>query len=308
MIVLHALDEAIGRFSNPVVAVGNFDGVHLGHRAIIGEAVTRAKTLDRDCLIVTFDPHPQLILGRKSTGFLLTPLDEKLSILSEYPVSGVLVIRFDRELAATKPETFVKDVYFEGLHISELVIGFSHAFGRFGRGNADLLHSLGAKLGFKVRILPPYHAGDHVVGSSLIRSALTAGDIGTATRLLGYPYTLTGTVIKGEGRGRQIQFPTANLGLDDPNQLLPKHGVYAVQVEIGEIKYDGVMNTGVRPTFGTAEERCEIHILDFDRDLYDLPIRISVIQRIRDEVKFSGIDALRTHIARDVQRARELLS
>ena len=308
MIVLHALDEAIGRFSNPVVAVGNFDGVHLGHRAIINEAVTRAITLGKDCVIVTFDPHPQLILGREITGFLLTPLDEKLRKLSEYPVSGVLVIRFDRELAATEPETFVKDVYVEGLHISELVVGFSHAFGRFGRGNADLLNSLGAKLGFRVQIIPPYHAEDRVVGSSLIRTALISGDIDTATRLLGHPYTVTGRVIKGEGRGRHIQFPTANLELNNTSQLLPKRGVYAVKVEIGENTYGGVMNIGVRPTFGIAEEKCEIHILDFNGDLYDSSIRYSVVQRIRDEEKFSGIDELRTHIARDVQKAREILS
>ncbi|MEE2708571.1 MAG: bifunctional riboflavin kinase/FAD synthetase [Gemmatimonadota bacterium] len=308
MIVLHALEEAIGRFSNPVVAVGNFDGVHLGHRAIIDEAVSRAKMLGRDCLVVTFDPHPQLVLGRKSSGFLLTPLDEKLKMLSEHSVSGVLVLRFDGEFSATEPEQFVKDVYVQGLHISELVVGFSHAFGRCGRGNADLLYALGVKLGFRVRILPPYQAEDRVVGSSLIRTAVTSGEIGIATRLLGHTYTVTGRVIRGEGRGRQIQFPTANLELIDKYQLLPKHGVYAVKVEIEGINYDGVMNVGVRPTFGIAEERCEIHILDFNRDLYGRTIRNSVIQRIRDEEKFSGIEELSRNIARDVQKARELLS
>ncbi|MEE2710475.1 MAG: bifunctional riboflavin kinase/FAD synthetase [Gemmatimonadota bacterium] len=308
MTVFHTLDDAFGHFSNPVVAVGNFDGVHRGHRAIIAEAMARAVALGKDCVIVTFDPHPQLILGRKRSGFLLTPLDEKLRMLSENPVSGVLVLQFDKELAATEPEIFVKNVYVEGLHISELVVGFSHAFGRFGRGNAVLLKTLGAQLGFKVQIILPYQADDRVVGSSLIRTALTSGDIETATRLLGHPYTVTGRVIKGEGRGRRLKFPTANLELNDTNQLLPKRGVYAVKVEIEGIKYDGVMNIGVRPTFGIAEETCEIHILDFNRKIYDSSIRYSVVQRIRDEEKFSGIDQLRTHIARDVQKARELLS
>mgnify|MGYP001390151036 CR=1 FL=1 len=308
MIVFHALDEAIGRFSNPVVAVGNFDGVHLGHRSIIDSAVNRAMTLGKDCVIVTLDPHPQLVLGFKRNGFLLTPLNEKLRMLSEHPVSGVLVLRFDKELAATEPEIFVKDVYVEALHISELIVGFSHAFGRFGRGNADLLKSLGAKFGFSVQIILPYHAEDRVVGSSLIRAALNSGDIDTATRLLGHPYTVTGRVIKGEGRGRHLQFPTANLELNDTNQLLPKRGVYAVKVEVGENRHNGVMNIGVRPTFGIAEEKCEIHILDFNREIYGSSIRYSVVKRIRDEVKFSGINQLRTHIARDVQKARELLS
>ena len=308
MIVLHTLDEAIGRYTNPVIAVGNFDGVHLGHRVIIDEALSRATTRGKDCIILTFEPHPQLIVGHQNTGFILSPLDEKIRLLSEHPIACVLVLPFDKAFAETEPESFVERVYVNGLHISELVVGFSHAFGRYGKGNSGLLKTLGTDLGFSVHVMPPHQMGDKLIGSSLIRKMLSDGEIQLATDLLGHAYTVAGVVVPGDGRGRQLEFPTANLELHDKHQLLPKHGVYAVRVDIGESQHRGVMNIGIRPTFGSDEERCEIHILDFNHDLYGSPIKFSVIQRIRDEKRFSDIGALKDQISMDVDKAREILS
>jgi len=308
MIVLSSLEEAIGRFSHPVVAVGNFDGVHRGHQAIIEKAVDIAEDCDSSCIAVTFDPHPQLVLGSKRDRFLLCPLDEKLRLFSELSLDGVVVLPFDRKFAATEPEDYIKTVYVDGFQVREIVVGFSHAFGRHGYGDTTFLRASGLKHGFGVTVVPPFQIGEHVVGSSLIRDQISSGRIALATNLLGHPFRISGTVVRGEGRGRTLDYPTANIGHLDEWQMLPGHGVYAVRVSIEGNDYEGVMNVGVRPTFGSDKELCEIHILDFGEDIYDSPITFAVEQRIREERKFDGIESLRQQIAKDVETAKSILS
>lgn len=308
MIVISSLEEAVGRFSHPVVAVGNFDGVHRGHQAIIEQAVDIAEGIDAPCIAVTFDPHPQLVLGSKRDRFLLSPLDEKLRLFSGLTLDGVVVLPFDRAFAATEPEDYIQSVYVRGFQVREIVVGFSHAFGRGGKGDTTFLRTSGLKHGFGVTVVPPFRIGEHVVGSSLIRNQISSGRIALATDLLGHPFRITGTVVRGEGRGRKLNYPTANIGQIDAWQMLPGHGVYAVRVSIRDNDYEGVMNVGVRPTFGSDKERCEIHILDFGEDIYDSSITFAVEEKIRDERKFDGIESLKQQIAKDVETAKSILS
>ncbi len=308
MIVTRTIDDAVGRFHRPVVAVGNFDGVHRGHQAIIEKACNRSVALGVSSLAVTFEPHPQVILGRQKGNFLLTSLDEKIKLLGDTPLDGVLVLPFDRQFAATGPEDFVQSVYVDQLGISELVVGFSHAFGRYGRGNAELLETSGLSGDFEVHVMPPFRVGDHVVGSSLIRQLISSGDAVLARELFGHSYLIMGRVVRGEGRGRTIDVPTANIGLAEEKQLLPGRGVYAVNVEVNQVTHMGVMNVGVRPTFGSDKEQCEIHILGFNEDIYDATISVFVEQKLRNERKFDGVDALKEQIRLDIVEARSILS
>ena len=307
MNVLHSVDEACGQFTHPLVAVGNFDGVHLGHRTIIEAAVARAEALQCACVIVTFEPHPQLVIGRQPSLSILTPLKEKLRLLSTYPITATLVIPFTREFSSTEPEAYVQQVYVECLQIRELVVGYSHVFGRFGKGGPDLLQSMGERLGFQVRVIPRLKIEGQTVSSSRIRTLLSRGHFADAVNLLGHTYTLTGQVVHGMERGRQLQFPTANIEMNSPSEMPLKYGVYAVYVEIEDRQWPGVMNIGIRPTFGEERELCEIHIIDFEGDLYHRELRASVVDRIRDEQRFPSVDALRAQISADVVQARQML-
>lgn len=307
MRVLDSLEAATGQFRRPVVTVGNFDGVHLGHHAIITEAVARAAHHGGVCLLVTFEPHPQLVIGRRPLLSLLTPLEEKLRLLARFPIAAVLVIPFTLEVAQTEPERYVQQVYVECLHARELVVGYTHAFGRHGAGNTDLLQRMGSAYGFQVRVVPPVTADGSVVNSTRVRECVTTGRVCEAARLLGYPYTLAGRVRHGEGRGRLLDFPTANLQIASPQKLLPAHGVYAVRASTGSSEWPGVMNIGVRPTFGPGAVSVEVHLLDFQGDVYGCDLRVEVVERLRAEQRFSGVDALRAQIAADVEQARQVL-
>lgn len=307
MRVLHTLDEATGQFVHPVVTAGNFDGVHLGHRAIIEEAVAQARQHGCDCLLVTFEPHPQLVIGRRPPLPLLTTLDEKLSLLAHFPITAVLVIPFTQAVAQTEPETYVRQVYAERLRVRELVVGYSHAFGRHGAGTTDLLRTMGMRYGFQVRVVPPVRMDGEVVNSTRIRELIAAGRVRDAARLLGHPYALTGRVIHGEGRGRQIKFPTANLQVSAPQKLIPAQGVYAVRTRIEGQWWQGVMNIGVRPTFGAGGVSSEVHLLDFQGDLYDHDLDIEIVERLRAEQRFSTVEALQAQITADVAHARQVL-
>lgn len=308
MRVLLSLDEATGQFRQPVVTVGNFDGVHLGHRAIIDEAVAQANSHGRDCLLVTFEPHPQLVIGRRPLLSLLTTLDDKLSLLSQFPITAAIVIPFTLDIARTEPEVYVHQVYVERLNVSELVVGYSHAFGRSGAGNTDLLQVMGAQYGFQVHVVPPVMVDGEVVNSTRIRDLITTGRMQEAARLLGHPYTMSGLVIHGDGRGRQLSFPTANLQMPSSHKLIPAHGVYAVRARLDDRWWPGVMNIGVRPTFEAGTVSSEVHLLEFQGDLYGLDLHIEVVERLRAEQRFATVEALRAQIAADVAHARQVLS
>jgi riboflavin kinase/FMN adenylyltransferase len=287
------------------VALGVFDGVHLGHRAILGAAVAHGRAADAPALACTFEPNPLEVLQPERAPLPITTLDERLELIAACGVDGTVVLTFTRELAAVEPEAFVKDVLVERLVARQVVVGFNHRFGRAARGDAALLRELGARMGFTVDVIAPLKVDGAPVSSTAIRAALGRGDLDAAARMLGRPYTLPGTVVAGAGRGRTLGFPTANVAPARP--LLVAPGVYACTFEVAGESRRAVVNVGVRPTFGEATLAVEAYLLDFSGDLYGQTVRLVFVSRVREERRFPSVDALRAQIAEDVETARRRL-
>jgi riboflavin kinase/FMN adenylyltransferase len=287
------------------VALGVFDGVHLGHRAILGTAVTEARQAAMRAVACTFDPHPMDVLQPGRAPLAITTLEERLALIEGCGIDAAVVLPFTRELAGIEPEAFVKDVLLARLGAREIVVGFNHRFGRGARGDVTLLRSLGERLGFRTHIGEPLMVGGVAVSSTEIRSALQRGDIDMAARLLGRPYTLVGTVAHGAGRGRTLGFPTANLAPARPVLVAP--GVYARTAEVAGRKERAVVNVGVRPTFGETALAVEAYLLDFEGDVYGHTITRTFVSRIREERRFPSVEALRAQIDADIVEARRRL-
>jgi riboflavin kinase/FMN adenylyltransferase len=284
------------------VALGTFDGVHLGHRAILGTALARAREVGIEAVACTFDPHPMEVLQPERAPRPITPLDERLRLIGETGVDAVVVLAFTRELAAVEPEAFVKDVLLDRLRAREVVVGYNHSFGRGARGDARLLEELAARLGFRAHVVPPMTVDGAAVSSTEIRAALQRGDVAAAARSLGRPYAIEGTVASGAGRGRTLGFPTANIAPD--RVLLVARGVYRGLVTVGGKAHAAVVNVGVRPTFGETVLAVEAHLLDFAGDLYGRTVRLDFLVRLRDEMRFASVDDLKAQVARDIAAAR----
>ena len=285
-----------------VVALGAFDGIHLGHRAILGTAVTQARREKLRPLACTFDRHPMEVLQPEKAPLPITTLEERLELIAETGIETTVVIPFTRAIAAVEPEAFVKDVLIKTLGAREIVVGFNHRFGRAARGDARLLESLAGTLGFEAHIVPAFTMDGVAVSSSGIRGALQRGDLPAAARLLGRPYSIRGEVVRGAGRGRTLGFPTANVKTERPLGL--PVGVYVCQIGVRAVRYQAVVNVGVRPTFGENELAVEAHLLDFVGDLYNERVTLTFLRRLREERKFPSVDALREQIALDVAAAR----
>jgi riboflavin kinase/FMN adenylyltransferase len=284
------------------VALGVFDGVHLAHRAILDTAVSRARELGVEPLVCTFDPHPMQVLDPERAPAPISTLDERLRLIAEHGVGTTVVLSFTRELAGVEPEAFVKEVLVDRLKAREIIVGFNHRFGRGARGDARLLEALGSRLGFGARVVPPLAVDGVPVSSSEIRAALRRGDVEAAATLLGRPYAIGGEVVRGAGRGRSLGFPTANVKAD--REVLVPPGVYACRVEVNGVPYPAVANIGVRPTFGETALALEAYLLDFNAEIYGRSVRLSFVRRLRDERKFSTVEALTEQIAQDVAAAR----
>ena len=290
-----------------VVALGSFDGVHLAHQKILALAVERARALSVSSVACTFDPHPLQVLQPERAPTPITPLEERLELIAACGIEKTVVVPFTVALSRVEPDVFVKDVLLDALKAREVVVGFNHTFGRGARGDARLLETLGAGLGFKARVVPPLTIDGTTVSSSAIRESLRTGDVVQAGRFLGRPYSIRGSVLRGAGRGRQLGFPTANLRPDRP--LLLATGVYAARATVyrhgvpAQGPLPGVVNVGYRPTFDN-EYWIEAYLLDFEADLYDATLALTFVARLRDERKFPGVDALRAQIAQDVESAR----
>jgi riboflavin kinase / FMN adenylyltransferase len=288
-----------------VVALGAFDGIHLGHRAILGTAVARGHARGIRIVACTFDRHPMDVLSPSRAPAPLTTLDERLTMIAETGVDVALVLAFTPELARVEPEAFVLDVVVGRLHAQEVVVGYNHTFGRGARGDATLLCELGGPLGLATHVVPPLLVDGVIVSSSEIRAVLREGDVGRAARYLGRPYSIAGVVTRGAGRGRTLGFPTANLDPERP--LLLPIGVYACRAEIDGEQHRAVVNVGVRPTFGDNALAIEAYLMDVRADLYDRPLRLHFVAHLRGEQKFGSVDELRAQIARDVEAARDAL-
>jgi len=288
-----------------VVALGAFDGIHLGHRAILATAVARGEASGHPVVACTFDRHPMEVLHPERAPLPITTLAERLDLIAKTGVDEVVVLVFTPALAAVEPEDFVKDVVVGRLHAREIVVGFNHTFGRGARGDPALLRSLGDRIDLVIHVVPPLLVDGIPVSSSEIRAALREGDVGRAARCLGRPYSIGGTVVRGAGRGRTLGFPTANLEPERP--LLVPTGVYACQAEFSDQLRPAVVNVGVRPTFGENDLAIEAYLLDLSVDLYGVGLRLHFVERLRGEQRFQSVDELRAQIGRDVDAARHSL-
>jgi len=289
------------------VTVGTFDGVHRGHHAVLEEIARRASAAGRASVLVTFEPHPLEVVNPQAAPPLLTTGPERREILAQTALDYVLFLRFDRRLADYTPEEFVRRVLIGRCGMRELVIGHDHGFGRGRSGGVETLRRLGAEDGFEVDVVPVVDVGDQHVSSSRIRRAVAGGDLTTAARMLGRPYSVSGQVSRGEQRGRLLGVPTINLADVPPQKLLPPDGVYAVRVEWRGGRTGGMMNQGSRPTFRDGRRVLEAHLFGFEGDLYGEWVRIEWVERLRDVVRFPSVEHLQEQLKRDRSRALEVL-
>lgn len=306
MDVIHFPDDSRpARWSNPVLALGNFDGLHRGHQKILDRLRRVAAERGATSVVMIFDPHPPRIVRPDKAPPLLMTKTQKLEALARAGVQGAAIVRFTPELSRWSPETFVQAVLVDWLHVAEVWVGANFLFGHDRAGNFTLLRALGARYGFKTEKIDPVRYKDFVVSSTRIRRLVAEGRVDEAGALLGRQYYVDGTAVRGDGRGRTIGFPTANLCTE--NELLPPHGVYATTATIDGVVRPSVTNIGVRPTVDrSGRTTIETHIFDVDRDLYGATIRVGFVLRLRDERAFDSVDVLRDQIAADCDRARVL--
>jgi riboflavin kinase/FMN adenylyltransferase len=294
---------------NTLITLGTFDGIHRGHRAIIHQLTEEAREQKARSVLITYYPHPQSVVTSRSDFLgLLTPAEEKVDILGSMGLDVVLIFPFTPQLAQTEPEDFIRDVLVKKIGVQKFVIGYNHAFGKGRRGGGDLLSRMGRQLGFSVDIIPPVVVDGENVSSTRIRKLLKAGQVRLANRLLGWHYNVRGIVKKGENVGQKLGFPTANIDVLGDKKLIPGDGVYAVFAQVEKNRLAGMANLGYRPTMTGTQHAVEVHIHDFQGDLYGKQIRIEFIERLRDEKQFDSTDALASQIAMDQKKSMELLS
>src|SRR5689334_19415208 len=295
----HAIDGA-------VVAIGNFEGVHRGHRAVIDVALARGRALGRKVAVLTFEPHPRAVFKPDEPVFRLTDEAAKLRLLSRTGLDGGIVMRFDAALAALSAEDFVRRILIERFAVTGVVVGFDFHFGKGRGGSPAFLEAAGRTHGFTVDIVSAFSDDGVRISSGAIRAALGAGEVEAAAGMLGYPWFVTGAVVHGDKRGRELGFPTANLRLDPACGLA--HGIYAVRVGIGGKRYDGVANFGRRPMFDTGVVLLEVFLFDFDADLYGATLDVAFLHWIRPELAFDSVDDLIRRMDEDCGLARAALA
>lgn len=282
--------------------MGTFDGVHVGHQAILNTLLARATSYEARTMVITFDPHPQIVLQKpdREPLQLLTSIQERLSLFHRMRVGNVLVIPFTREFAATDATEFIRDFLVQKIGLSHVLIGYDHMFGKNRSGNEEMLKTLGAEYDFTVETVAALSSGEDIISSTKIRRALKNGDMEPANEMLGYPYLLQGRVIRGDGRGRKLGIPTANIESVTPHKLLPKQGVYLVSSQLDGQKVYGMANIGTRPTFtDDVHPTLEVHFLGWDKMLYDREIVISFLKFIREERKFASLDLFMSQLYDD---------
>jgi riboflavin kinase / FMN adenylyltransferase len=298
--------DSLKPYSFPVVALGNFDGVHVGHQNILRAAIERARAADGSALAVTFDPLPAKVLNpNRAPRLILTP-EDKHELLRSFGLDGVIVLTFSRELSMLPPEAFVREYLRRRIGARIVVVGHNVSFGHARAGNAEVMRRLGGELGFETNVIGPIERDGIVVSSTQVREVISMGDMKRTANLLGRPHFLRGPVVHGRERGRTIGFPTANI--QSLTECLPPDGVYATRVVMEEGSYPSITNIGMRPTFGEPERSIEAHIFDFNRDIYGREVKLEIAERIRPERKFESAQALAAQIASDLRRAKEILA
>ncbi len=307
MKIYQHIDEFNG-VKNPIVTIGTFDGVHLGHRKIIELMKRDAKKFDGETVVITFYPHPRLVLHADSKNLkFINTQKRKIELLERSGIDHLIIINFTREFSRMNSATFIKDYLVDKIKTKKLIIGYDHHFGKNRLGDFSTLYDLGHRHGFAVEKLAVQNVENVAISSTKIRKALNEGKIKKANALLGYEYSITGVVVSGNKIGRTIGFPTANIDLEDEYKLVTANGVYACRVEYEGKIYLGMGNIGIRPTVNHSDLTIEVNIFDFDKEIYDESITIFFVDRIRDEIKFENLTELRDQLQKDEITVLELL-
>lgn len=297
------------RLPYAVVTSGTFDGVHIGHQKIIERLIQRARQAQGQSVVVTYWPHPRLVLQKDQDSLrLLATIEERIEQLGQYPIDYLLIIPFTREFAALDPAQYVRKILVDTLQTKVFIIGYDHRFGKGREGNLAYLQAHTQVFGFTVEEIPAQDIDQIAVSSTRIRRALEQGDIATANTFLGHPYAVRGKVIHGKKLGRTIGYPTANLEISDPHKLVPAQGIYAVRVQVGETQYGGMLSIGTNPTVGGSGQTIEVYIFDFEQDIYDQVITLYFIYYIRPEEKFAGLPELKAKLQQDQEVAQAMLA
>jgi riboflavin kinase/FMN adenylyltransferase len=297
--------ENIEGLKSPVLALGNFDGIHLGHQAILKKVIERASDIGGLSAAFTFDPHPVKVLAPERYLPLITPTEKKIKLMEKLGLSAAICAEFNQDFANLHPRSFIKDILIDRIGTKEVVVGFNYSFGRGREGGIDSLHAMGEEYGFRLHVVEPVKVGGVVVSSSKVREAIWAGNVRLASVLLGRPYGMEGVVVTGRRRGKRLGFPTANI--ETRGELYPKSGVYAATVILKGKMYRAVANVGKHPTFPEDPFSVEAHIFEFDSEIYGEDVEILFIERIRDDVAFPTPEALSEQIRQDAIRAKEIL-
>ncbi len=306
MEVIVGLDNSSQKLVNPAITIGNFDGVHSGHRVLFEKVKEWARKLGGHSVVMTFHPHPMAVLSPGNGPRFITSHQRKLELIEAAGIDATIVVPFDTDFARISAREFVETVLVEKIGVKAVVVGYDYRFGRDRQGDIEFLREMGKKFGFAVEMVSGIELDGTVVSSTAIRQLIQQGELPVANKLLGRPYEISGTVVPGRQRGgRLLGFPTANIRMKE--QVPPKPGVYVVEVMVDGKLYGGAANLGYNLTFGETELSLEVHILDFDRNIYDKPITVRFLTRIRDEKRFPGIEALTEQIRRDVETARAFL-
>ena len=293
--------------SKSILTIGTFDGVHIGHQKIIRLLVKKARQQNLLANVLTFFPHPRMILQKESNIKLIDTLEEKESYLKQLGVDHLIIHPFSKQFSRLSALEFTRDVLVNQLQIATLLIGYDHRFGRNREATVEDLISFGKTYNFEVIVIPAQDISDITVSSTKIRKAISRGNFKKAQEFLGRPFQLSGKVIRGEGIGRKLTFPTANLQLQESYKIVPSHGVYLVSVNVEANNYFGMMNIGFRPTLNGRHQTLEVHIFDLNRDLYGKTLQISFLEKIRDEKKFESLEALKIQLIKDKEICKETL-
>ena len=290
------------------IALGVFDGVHLGHQKLIKQTVDKARKNDGISMVATFDPHPDKIINPESNVFLLTTLEERISLIKDSDVDVFLIIKFNKTMSKMSPEDFISKILVDSLQVKELFVGFNYKFGFQGKGNTDILREYSKFYKFKTNILKPIAANRAIISSTRIKNYIKLGEIEKAKKLLGHDITISGRVISGKGRGRKLlNFATANI--ETPlDKIIPVNGVYLVEIKIDNRKYYGLMNIGVKPTFRETERTIEVHIINFNKKIYNKKIVVNILQKIREEKYFNHPSLLKKQIEEDILTANKIIA
>jgi riboflavin kinase / FMN adenylyltransferase len=307
---LHTHIAPLPVFNKAVVTIGTFDGVHRGHQQIIAQLKTEALAIGGETVIITFDPHPRLVVSPGNPSVhLLTTLAEREHLLREYGIDHLVVVPFTEAFSGLSPEAYISEFLVKQFKPHTIIIGYDHRFGHDRLGDYRLLETLAPQYHYTVKEIPPHILHHVTISSTTVREALLLGDCATANELLGYPYFFSGMVTKGNQLGRTIGYPTANLSVQAPHKLIPGNGVYAVSATLDNaVWHEGMMNIGTRPTVDGTQRMVEVNLFDFEQEIYGETLTVQVKQRLRSETKFSGLDALKTQLALDKGAAQTALA